>query len=129
MDAVRVVQGTAVPLGRSDVDTDQIIPSEWLKRVERTGFGRGLFADWRDARDFVVALDAELKCPLHPARRRLRCGDETIARAARNHDAVPGIADADLRENAAPILKCREVELTVLHAIGSTESAARSIDG
>ena len=54
MDAVRVVQGTAVPLGRSDVDTDQIIPSEWLKRVERTGFGRGLFAEWRDDRNFVL---------------------------------------------------------------------------
>ena len=35
MDAIRVVTGTAVPLERSDVDTDQIIPSEWLKRVER----------------------------------------------------------------------------------------------
>jgi 3-isopropylmalate/(R)-2-methylmalate dehydratase small subunit len=53
MEAVRVVQGTAVPLDRSDVDTDQIIPAEWLKRVERTGFGRGLFATWRDDRDFV----------------------------------------------------------------------------
>ena len=54
MEAVRVVQGTAVPLDRSDVDTDQIIPAEWLKRVERTGFGRGLFATWRDDRDFVL---------------------------------------------------------------------------
>ena len=43
-----------MPLERSDVDTDQIIPSEWLKRVERTGFGAGLFAEWRDARDFVL---------------------------------------------------------------------------
>jgi 3-isopropylmalate/(R)-2-methylmalate dehydratase small subunit len=54
MEAVRVVQGTAVPLDRSDVDTDQIIPAEWLKRVERTGFGRGLFSTWRDDRDFVL---------------------------------------------------------------------------
>jgi 3-isopropylmalate/(R)-2-methylmalate dehydratase small subunit len=54
MEAVRVVQGTAVPLDRSDVDTDQIIPAEWLKRVERTGFGRGLFATWRDDRNFVL---------------------------------------------------------------------------
>ena len=44
----------AVPLDRSDVDTDQIIPSDWLKRVERTGFGAGLFAEWRDDRDFVL---------------------------------------------------------------------------
>jgi 3-isopropylmalate/(R)-2-methylmalate dehydratase small subunit len=54
MKPVRIVQGTAVPLDRSDVDTDQIIPAEWLKRVERTGFGRGLFSTWRDERDFVL---------------------------------------------------------------------------
>jgi len=54
MDPVAIVTGTAVPLDRSDVDTDQIIPSDWLKRVERTGFGQGLFAEWRDDRDFVL---------------------------------------------------------------------------
>jgi 3-isopropylmalate/(R)-2-methylmalate dehydratase small subunit len=54
VDPVRTLSGTAVPLDRSDVDTDQIIPSDWLKRVERTGFGRGLFAEWRDDRDFVL---------------------------------------------------------------------------
>ncbi|MBK5223239.1 MAG: 3-isopropylmalate dehydratase small subunit [Acidimicrobiia bacterium] len=54
MDAVRTVSGTAVPLDRSDVDTDQIIPSDWLKRVERTGFGVGLFSEWRDDREFVL---------------------------------------------------------------------------
>ena len=43
MEPVSIVTGTAVPLDRSDVDTDQIIPSDWLKRVERTGFGDGLF--------------------------------------------------------------------------------------
>jgi 3-isopropylmalate/(R)-2-methylmalate dehydratase small subunit len=58
MNPVRVVQGTAVPLDRSDVDTDQIIPAEWLKRVERTGFGRGLFSTWRDDRDFVLNDEA-----------------------------------------------------------------------
>lgn len=55
MEPVRVITGTAVPLDRSDVDTDQIIPAEWLKRVERTGFGAGLFASWRESdRDFVL---------------------------------------------------------------------------
>jgi 3-isopropylmalate/(R)-2-methylmalate dehydratase small subunit len=52
--AVQLVSGRAVPLDRSDVDTDQIIPSDWLKRVERTGFGAGLFGEWRDDRDFVL---------------------------------------------------------------------------
>jgi len=41
-------------LDRSDVDTDQIIPSDWLKRVERTGFGAGLFSAWRADPDFVL---------------------------------------------------------------------------
>ena len=54
MEPVRVVSGRAVGLDRSDVDTDQIIPSDWLKRIERTGFGAGLFAEWRDAPDFVL---------------------------------------------------------------------------
>src|SRR4051812_11800722 len=54
MEAVKVVTGTAVPLDRSDVDTDQIIPSDWLKRVERTGFGKGLFSEWRDDPSFVL---------------------------------------------------------------------------
>jgi 3-isopropylmalate/(R)-2-methylmalate dehydratase small subunit len=54
MEPVIVVTGTAVPLDRSDVDTDQIIPSDWLKKVERTGFGAGLFSEWRDDRDFVL---------------------------------------------------------------------------
>ena len=54
MEAVQIVSGTAVPLRRSDVDTDQIIPSDWLKRVERTGFEKGLFSEWSDDRDFVL---------------------------------------------------------------------------
>jgi 3-isopropylmalate/(R)-2-methylmalate dehydratase small subunit len=54
MKAVTIVQGTAVPLDRSDVDTDQIIPSDWLKRVERTGFEKGLFSEWRDEPSFVL---------------------------------------------------------------------------
>ncbi len=58
MEPVTIISGTAVPLDRSDVDTDQIIPSDWLKRVERTGFDRGLFAEWRDAPDFVLNNEA-----------------------------------------------------------------------
>jgi 3-isopropylmalate/(R)-2-methylmalate dehydratase small subunit len=54
MESVKAITGTAVPLDRSDVDTDQIIPSDWLKRIERTGFGKGLFAEWRDDRNFVL---------------------------------------------------------------------------
>ena len=54
MKAVSIITGSGVPLKRSDVDTDQIIPAEWLKRVERTGFEKGLFSTWRDDRNFVL---------------------------------------------------------------------------
>ncbi len=55
MDPIKVIRGTAAPLDRSDVDTDQIIPASWLKRVERTGFGVGLFSAWREIDpDFVL---------------------------------------------------------------------------
>ena len=48
MKPVKQITGRAAPLERSDVDTDQIIPAVWLKRVERTGFGEGLFSAWRE---------------------------------------------------------------------------------
>jgi 3-isopropylmalate/(R)-2-methylmalate dehydratase small subunit len=54
MEKFTVHTGTAVPLRRSDVDTDQIIPAVYLKRVTRKGFGDGLFAAWRSQPDFVL---------------------------------------------------------------------------
>ncbi|WP_419928371.1 3-isopropylmalate dehydratase small subunit [Candidatus Poriferisocius sp.] len=54
MRPVRTITATALPLDRSDVDTDQIIPSDWLKRVERTGFEQGLFSEWREDPEFVL---------------------------------------------------------------------------
>ena|SRR5687768_5415371 len=54
MDPVTRVTGRAVPLERADVDTDQIIPASWLKRIERTGFGEGLFSAWRNDPGFVL---------------------------------------------------------------------------
>ncbi len=47
MDAVRIVKGPVSVLDRADVDTDQIIPKQFLKRIERTGFGEFLFYDWK----------------------------------------------------------------------------------
>ncbi|MBK5288550.1 MAG: 3-isopropylmalate dehydratase small subunit [Acidimicrobiia bacterium] len=57
MQAVHQIVARGAPLDRSDVDTDQIIPSDWLKRVERTGFGEGLFSEWRERSDFVLNQD------------------------------------------------------------------------
>jgi 3-isopropylmalate/(R)-2-methylmalate dehydratase small subunit len=54
MEPITVHTGTAVPLRRSNVDTDQIIPAVYLKRVTRTGFEDGLFAAWRNDPDFVL---------------------------------------------------------------------------
>ena len=58
MEAFRRHTGVGVPLRRSDVDTDQIIPAVYLKRVARTGFEDGLFAAWRAHEDFVLNHEA-----------------------------------------------------------------------
>ena len=54
MRAVKRVVGRALPIDRANVDTDQIIPAHWLKRVERTGYGAGLFEAWRRDESFVM---------------------------------------------------------------------------
>src|ERR1700752_4248015 len=56
MEAFHTHTGIGVPLRRSNVDTDQIIPAVYLKRVTRTGFGDGLFATWRSDPSFVLNL-------------------------------------------------------------------------
>jgi 3-isopropylmalate/(R)-2-methylmalate dehydratase small subunit len=95
MEAVRVVSGTAVPLDRSDVDTDQIIPSDWLKRVERTGFGKGLFAEWRDDRDFV------LNQPEHAGATILIAGPNFGTGSSREH-AVWALMDYGFKAVVSP---------------------------
>ena len=54
MKPVSVIEGTVVPLDRADVDTDQIMPKQYLKRIERTGFGEFVFADWRADPEFPL---------------------------------------------------------------------------
>ncbi|MFG2086484.1 MULTISPECIES: 3-isopropylmalate dehydratase small subunit [unclassified Spirillospora] len=54
MEAFTTYTGRAVPLRRSNVDTDQIIPAVWLKQVSRTGFEKGLFSGWREDPEFVL---------------------------------------------------------------------------
>lgn len=79
MEQVRAVSGTAVPLDRSDVDTDQIIPAEFLKRITRTGFEDGLFARWRKDPDFV------LNQPQHQGASILVAGQEFGTGSSREH--------------------------------------------
>jgi 3-isopropylmalate/(R)-2-methylmalate dehydratase small subunit len=69
MDAVDVIQGKVSVLDRADVDTDQIIPKQFLKRVERTGFGEFLFYDW--IRDGEIELEPN---PILVAGRNFGCG-------------------------------------------------------
>jgi 3-isopropylmalate/(R)-2-methylmalate dehydratase small subunit len=57
MEAFTVHTGTAAPLRRSNVDTDQIIPAEYLKRITRHGFEDALFASWRKDPEFVLNLE------------------------------------------------------------------------
>ncbi|WP_018655318.1 3-isopropylmalate dehydratase small subunit [Actinomadura flavalba] len=54
MEAFTTYTGRGVPLRRSNVDTDQIIPAVWLKQVSRTGFEKGLFSAWREDPEFVL---------------------------------------------------------------------------
>jgi len=82
--------GSAVPLRRSDVDTDQIIPSDWLKRVERTGFGKGLFSEWREQPDFV------LNRPEYQGASVLVAGDNFGTGSSREH-AVWALTDFGFR--------------------------------
>ena len=57
MEKFTVHNGTGAPLRRSNVDTDQIIPAEYLKRITRSGFGDGLFSAWREDPEFVLNKD------------------------------------------------------------------------
>ena len=72
--------GVVVPMDRSDVDTDQLVPKQFLKRVERTGFGKFLFFDWRYKEDGSEQPDFELNKPefkkasILLARRNFGCG-------------------------------------------------------
>jgi 3-isopropylmalate/(R)-2-methylmalate dehydratase small subunit len=90
MDAFTVHAGTALPLRRSNVDTDQIIPAEYLKRVTRTGFEDGLFAAWRTDPDFV------LNRPDHAGASILVAGADFGTGSSREH-AVWALQDAGFR--------------------------------
>src|SRR5437588_11106968 len=87
--------GRAVPLRRSNVDTDQIIPAEYLKQVSRTGFGKGLFAAWREDPSFV------LNQPQYEGATILVAGTDFGTGSSREH-AVWALTDYGFRAVIAP---------------------------
>jgi 3-isopropylmalate/(R)-2-methylmalate dehydratase small subunit len=74
MAGIQQVAGRAVALERRDVDTDQIIPAAWLKRVERTGFAPGLFGAWRNDPDFVLNRPGAAQAKVLVAGANFGCG-------------------------------------------------------
>jgi 3-isopropylmalate/(R)-2-methylmalate dehydratase small subunit len=74
MAGIQQVTGRAVALERRDVDTDQIIPAAWLKRVERTGFADGLFGAWRENPDFVLNRPGAAEAKVLVAGTNFGCG-------------------------------------------------------
>ena len=97
MRAVRRVTGCAMPLDRADVDTDQIIPAHWLKRVERTGYGAGLFEAWRRDPAFVM------NDPRYSDATILLAGANFGSGSSREH-AVWALEEAGFRAVIAPRL-------------------------
>ena len=74
MNPVRVVSGPVAALDRASVDTDQIIPKQFLKRIERTGFGEFLFYDWMTDPDFPLRRDDFRSAPILATGRNFGCG-------------------------------------------------------
>ena len=70
MDPVKLIQGGVTVVNRADVDTDQIIPAKYLKRVERTGFGEFLFDEWRRDPSFELPKNPILAAGAVPAAQR-----------------------------------------------------------
>jgi len=95
MRAVQRVRGRAVVIDRRDIDTDQIIPAAWLKRVERTGFGAGLFEAWRADPAFALNQPGAAEAKILIAGANFGCG------SSREH-AVWALQDFGFEAVVAP---------------------------
>jgi 3-isopropylmalate/(R)-2-methylmalate dehydratase small subunit len=95
MEPVTRIKGTALPLDHADVDTDQIIPAQYLKRIERTGFGPFLFDEWRKDPDFILNDDRYAGASILLAGANFGCG------SSREH-APWAIEDHGFRAVIAP---------------------------
>ena len=122
MPGIKRIAGRAVALDRRDVDTDQIIPAAWLKRVERTGFGPGLFGAWRSDPEFVLNRPGASEARVLVAGANFGCG------SSREH-AVWALQDFGFRAVVAPsfgdIFRNNAVAAGFVPAQASEESVAR----
>jgi len=101
MKPFRLHQGKVAPLDRVNVDTDQIIPKQFLKRIERTGFGEFLFYDWRRGQDGKPDQSFVLDHPRHQGASILIAGKNFGCGSSREH-AVWALADFGFRVVIAP---------------------------
>src|SRR5207253_3434885 len=101
MEPVRKIEGRVQVLDRADVDTDQIIPKQFLKRIERTGFGEFLFHDWRRTQDGRPMSDFVLDQPRYKGASVLVAGKNFGCGSSREH-AVWALADFGFRVVIAP---------------------------
>ncbi|MFD1362503.1 3-isopropylmalate dehydratase small subunit [Lentibacillus salinarum] len=101
MEAIRKHEGVAVPLNRSNVDTDQIIPKQFLKRIERTGFGQFLFYNWRFDEDGNQRDDFVLNQPAYQNGTILLAGENFGCGSSREH-APWSLQDYGFRVIIAP---------------------------
>ena len=101
MQPFRVHQGKVAPLDRANVDTDQIIPKQFLKRIEKTGFGEFLFYDWRRTPDGKLNSTFSLNQPRYAGASILVAGRNFGCGSSREH-AVWALANAGFRAVIAP---------------------------
>ena len=101
MEKLRRVEGVVAALDRMNVDTDQIIPKQFLKRVERTGFGEFLFFDWKYNDDGSLNEDFELNMPRYRGANILLARDNFGSGSSREH-APWAIREAGFRAILAP---------------------------
>jgi 3-isopropylmalate/(R)-2-methylmalate dehydratase small subunit len=85
MNPVTTISGTATPLDRANVDTDQIMPKQFLKRVERTGYGEFVFWDWKRLPDGTPDSDFPLNNPEHEGSVILLTGPNFGSGSSREH--------------------------------------------
>ena len=122
MEAVQLISGRAIALNRRDVDTDQIIPAAWLKRVERTGFAAGLFEAWRKDPGFVLNRPGAADAKVLVAGANFGCG------SSREH-AVWALQDFGFQAVVAPsfadIFRGNSISAGLVPAQVTEDAAAR----